>query len=339
MRLRATMRRVTAVLSLICLAGVSRGATITAGPMVGYVTDKSARIWLQTSTMCEISVDCYELTGGSQLPGLTTEPTPPSPFTADIPLSDMKPNTSYRIEIKLDNVPVAINGPQVVIRTNPPAGNAETMTVAFGSCMNVGKGGAPIFQVVDNVKPRAFLFLGNTVYLPEPFPSFERNGVSNGRLAFRFIADTYSEMRKLPELQTLFRTVACYGAWNDRDYGGKNSDKTWPFSEESWAAFQRFWPSPQWGIPNNQGCYYSFTLGDADFFVLDSRSNRDPAPAGGKGAAANGAGRSMLGGQQLEWLKQGLLKSTANFKIIACGSPLLTNDVAGPGGAGGAGAK
>src|SRR6202012_2258454 len=121
---------------------------ITAGPMVGYVTDKSARIWLQTSTSCEISVDCYELTGGSQLPGLTTEPTPPSPFTADIPLSDMKPNTSYRIEIKLDGVPVAINGPQVVIRTNPPAGSVATMTVGFGSCMDVGKVGAPIFKLV-----------------------------------------------------------------------------------------------------------------------------------------------------------------------------------------------
>jgi alkaline phosphatase D len=38
----------------------------------------------------------------------------------------------------------------------------------------------------------------------------------------------------------------------------------------------------------------------------------------------------MLGAAQLDWLKQSLLKSTANFKIIACGSPLLTNDAAGP---------
>ena len=259
MRLAATIRRATVALSLACLPTAASAAEITAGPMVGHVTDKSARLWLQTSTACDIAVDCYEIKGDGPVSSLSTEPRGPSPFTADVPLSNLEPNKSYRIEIKLDGVPVAINGPQCVIRTSPPEGSVVPMTVAFGSCMDVGKSGggggrgAPIFKAVDNVKPRAFLFLGNTICLPEPFPSFERNGVANGRLAFRFIADNYSDIRKLPELQTLFRTVACYGAWNDRDFGGTNSDKTWQFSQESWAAFQRLWPNPDWGTPNDQG--------------------------------------------------------------------------------------
>ncbi|MGN6368211.1 MAG: alkaline phosphatase D family protein [Phycisphaerae bacterium] len=330
------LRVLAVALSMACVAAAARAATITAGPMVGHVTDKSARIWMQTSTSCEIAVDCYELKGDVPVCSLSTEPIGPSPFTADIPLSNLEPNKSYRIEIKLDDKTVAINGPQCVIRTNPPAGSIAAATVAFGSCMDVGKGGAPIFRAVDAVKPRAFLFLGNTAYLPEPFPSFERDGVSNGRLAFRFIADNFSELRKMPELQSLFRTVACYGAWNDRDYGGTNSNRMWQFSQESWAAFQRFWPNPDWGTPSDQGCYYRFTMGDADFFVLDPRSHRDPAaPANGGngGGAAAAPARTMLGVAQLDWLKAGLLKSTANFKIIACGSPLLANDAAAPGAA------
>ena len=67
--------------------------------------------------------------------------------------------------------------------------------------------------------------------------------------------------------------------------------------------------------------------------MLDPREHRDPAPAApaGNGAAANPPARSMLGAAQLDWLKQALHEElSANFKIIACGSPLLTNDAAGP---------
>jgi alkaline phosphatase D len=325
-------------LGLLLMSGGARGADIIAGPMVGHVTDRSARIWLQMSVPKQVSVDCYDLATDAQVCALTTDPVGPSPFTADIPLSNLEPNKAYRIELKLDGTPVAVNGTQCVIRTFPPAGDEAVMTVAFGSGVDAHAGPAKIFKVVEGVNPRAFLFLGNTAYLPQPFPAFVQDGVRNGRQAFRLMADTYSEVRRLPELQKVFRTVPCYGAWNDGDFGGANSDRTFPFSEEAWSAFQKFWPSPDWGAhwetetDNGHGCYCTFTLGDADFFVLDSRMHRDPDGPAGK----NQGGRTMLGAVQLDWLKQGLLKSTANFKVIACGSQLLANDVAAGNGGGAA---
>jgi len=328
---------VAAVVGLLLMSvgsGGASGADITAGPMVGHVTDKSARIWLQMSVPEEISVECFDLATDAPVCALSTDPTGPSPFTGDIPLSNLDPNKAYRIELKLGGNPVAVNGTQCVIRTDPPVGDEAVTTVAFGSGVDVHGARATIFKAVDDVRPRAFLFLGNTAYLPHPFPSFDQGGMRNGRQAFRLIADTYSEVRKLPELQKLFRTVPCYAAWDDGDFGGANSDRTFPFAGEAWSAFQKFWPNPDWGTANDQGCYYTFTLGDADFFVLDSRSHRDPEGPAGKMQGD----RTMLGAAQLEWVKQGLMKSTANFKVIACGSQLLANDVAANGNSAGAGA-
>ena len=71
------------------------------------------------------------------------------------------------------------------------------------------------------------------------------------------------------------------------------------------------------GAPDNPGCYFSMTLGDADFFMLDSRMYRD--------AEGDPARKTMLGKVQLEWLEKGLKESRANFKIIGCSSQMLAD--------------
>ena len=56
---------------------------------------------------------------------------------------------------------------------------------------------------------------------------------------------------------------------------------------------------------------------DVDFFLLDDRfyRNSDKAP--------DSPEKTMLGKQQLAWLKDALLRSKASFKIIANGSQML----------------
>jgi alkaline phosphatase D len=74
-------------------------------------------------------------------------------------------------------------------------------------------------------------------------------------------------------------------------------------------------PSASYGI------WQYFQYANVDFFVLDGRSQRDP------NTDPDDTNKSMLDGNnlgpvgQLEWLKQGLLNSTARWKIIFSSVP------------------
>jgi alkaline phosphatase D len=108
--------------------------------------------------------------------------------------------------------------------------------------------------------------------------------------------------------------------WDDHDYGENNADKTYANKAESLRVLQEYFPL----YPTTQhGDWQSFTYGDAEFFVLDSRSQRDPAHG------ADDAPISMLDGDNLgaagqrEWLLYGLQTSRARWKFIV--SPVIFN--------------
>lgn len=295
------------------ISRVAHAGDITAGPMIGHVTDKSARVWMQIAVAKQVTITCYEASKGQEVSSLTQDVEGPWPFICDLPVSNLSANTTYRIEVKLDGEPVDVPGPSVVIRTTPPPGDEATFTVAFGSSIT-GPDTAGLFKAVKAVGPRTFLFLGDNGTLPAKLEEFP----TTRRATFRYIAEMDSKVRKMPELQDLLRTTACYGIWGEHDFGANNADKDWIFAKESQAAFIRFWANPDWGTPENPGCYFSFTMGDADFFMLDARMYRDPP-----------GGKTMLGKDQLDWLKKSLKESTATFKVIGCANRMLAND-AGP---------
>jgi len=76
--------------------------------------------------------------------------------------------------------------------------------------------------------------------------------------------------------------------------------------------FEQNWNNPAYGTEENPGCYYNFSIGDIDFFMLDCRFYRTN-PFKDE--------RTMLGSVQKEWLKQSLLKSTGDFKFIVSSVP------------------
>jgi alkaline phosphatase D len=105
-----------------------------------------------------------------------------------------------------------------------------------------------------------------------------------------------------------------YAIWDDHDYGVNDSDSTQKGKEESLRIFKEYWANPSCGEAENPGCYYTFTRGDVQFFMLDCRYYRSP------NKAPDGPEKTMLGAKQLEWLKRGLSESKARIKILATGS-------------------
>jgi len=325
-RLRAYL---SALLALTVAAANAHAVEIVAGPMVGHVTSKSARVWMQFSLAGEVSITAYDIAGGQPVSGVKIGLEGPLPFICDVPLNNLQPDSSYRIDVKFDGQPLKLPGPELVIRTAPVPGDQAIFSIAFGSNLGIApmppqpkaaapappqKNALPIFKSITALKPRAFLFLGNTGYLParlEDFPVTKR-------AATTFLNEFHSRIRQTPDLQELLRATPTYAIYNDRDFGTLHAGRSFVFADESILAFQRFWPNPDWGTPENPGCYSSFTLGDVDFFLLDARTYRDDAK------------KILFGDAQLDWLKKGLKASKANFKILAAPALLFGDDPARP---------
>jgi alkaline phosphatase D len=72
--------------------------------------------------------------------------------------------------------------------------------------------------------------------------------------------------------------------------------------------FRQNWNNPAYGNEQAPGCWFRFSLGHVDFFMLDCRYYRTN-PFRDE--------RTMLGPAQKAWLLDGLRNSQATFKVIA----------------------
>ncbi|MEX0322760.1 MAG: alkaline phosphatase [Puniceicoccaceae bacterium] len=84
--------------------------------------------------------------------------------------------------------------------------------------------------------------------------------------------------------------------------------------------------SPSYSI--GRRCYGKWTYGNADFFFLDTRSHRDLHDVDNPGKP----GASILGKQQLQWLKQGITKSKADFIFVISSVNFMVPHVGSGGG-------
>lgn len=96
---------------------------------------------------------------------------------------------------------------------------------------------------------------------------------------------------------------------DNHDTGPNEFDKNMPTLPEMREIFMDWWPNPEYmSTIEGQGLHSSYVYKDVEFFLTDNRSYRD-------GTADH------FGDEQLDWLKQGLLNSTATFKVIINGTP------------------
>jgi alkaline phosphatase D len=120
----------------------------------------------------------------------------------------------------------------------------------------------------------------------------------------------------------ILHQTAIIHQWDDHDAGMNDIDKTYPDWNLTQQVFEEY--VPRYTLPSvTPGIWQKFSYAQADFFVLDCRSQRDPK------TDPDNANKSMLDGNnlgsagQLQWLEDGLLNSTARWKIIF--SSVVTN--------------
>jgi alkaline phosphatase D len=217
--------------------------------------------------------------------------------------------------------------------------------------------GYPIFSIMKALSPDFFIFNGDQIYgddvcpsdqgpqdvigwhnIQGNFPSVMDNEVNWANLSQ--LQDIYNKHweynRSDRHLQGLLQNTSLYSQADDHevinDYGG---DWSYLTNETKYRtgfpnvvkagiqAFTNFSPLDR-NINNNtnkediNSIYRSFNWGkDLDLFLLDahsyrSRSDLDDIPENNK---------TLLGKEQLRWLEQGLLNSTATWKVISTDVP------------------
>jgi hypothetical protein len=108
---------------------------------------------------------------------------------------------------------------------------------------------------------------------------------------------------------SLTRAIPQLAITDNHDLGPNEYDKTMPTLADTKKIFMDWWPNPHYNSTNEgQGLFSSYKYQDVEYFLLDNRSYRDGI-------------QQHLGPEQLEWLKQGLLHSTATFKVLISGTP------------------
>jgi alkaline phosphatase D len=293
---------------------------LLAGPMAGPPALRSFTIWFQAEAAAKAQLSYWS---GEEKPKTSPaiELKAEEDFAGHITLANLQPGAEYHYRVLLNNKP-ATNRVYTIStqalwqwRTDPP--NSK---VLLGSCAYINDaiydrpnapygGGYEIFSSMAAQKPDLTVWMGDNLYLRE----VDYDSVSG--MAYRYRHD-----RALPELQAILTTGAHAAIWDDHDYGPNDSNSSFGFKADALELFKRYWANPSYGLPDAPGVFTVVHHNDADFFMLDDRWYRD------SDAMVEGDSKAMLGERQISWLKNALINSTANFKIIVNGSQILDDN-------------
>lgn len=299
----------------------SSSIKLSASPIVGDVSMRSAKVW------CQLTASDHSIVPTVNVLDSAGHKVNVVPMTSahlgncyQVQLTDLTPGTRYSYFIgneggeAVSDTLFVKTQPLWQYRTDPPE-----LNFLLGSCTYVNEpdydrpgkpygGGYGIFDTMAKEDFDAMLWLGDNIYLRE---------VDFGSLSG--FVHRYSHTRSLPEMQSLLSKGAHYAIWDDHDFGPNDCDGSWTHPDWSRASFHAFWPNPASGIPGADDLNTAhFLYGDVEFFLLDNRSHRVNHGMGpGK--------RQILGETQRNWLLNALRNSRAPFKMVAIGGQMVSD--------------
>jgi alkaline phosphatase D len=272
------------------------------GPMLGDVTENGAKIWVRTDQVSDVIIYVTEVEHKtSKSYNATTSEQ--NEYTAVVQLEGLTASTKYNYSISVDDSRLFENG-SFTTQKNPEA--HIKLKIGFGG----GAGYTPWYERMwDTLAVQsfdAFLLLGDNVYIDFPeVPEAQEY--------------CYYRRQSRAEFRRFTPNVPIYAIWDDHDFTVNDGEggaeiETPSWKRPVWKTFKNQWANPSYGGgKEHPGCWFNFSQGDVDFFMLDCRYYREN-PAEVKDP-------SMLGEYQKAWLMEKLKASTATFKIIAGSVP------------------
>ena len=269
------------------------------GPMVGSVSDSTARIWLRTASAASVRVI---LTGSDNknVEG-KAETTSATDFTAVINFRSLQSNTQYEYALFVNDKRVTLPY-NSRFRTWPKRDTGVKFRFAFGGGAGYVTGHEHMWDTIGKNQPAVLFLLGDNMYSDDPESSQMQ----------RFC---YYRRQSSLSFRKLVGQTQVYSIWDDHDFGtndcsgGPEVDSpAWKIPV--WNVYRQNWANPAYGGGRQQpGCWYDFYAGDIHFIMLDGRYYRHRKD------------KTMLGPAQKVWLKETLASSTGTFKVVASPVP------------------
>ncbi|MCD4761782.1 sulfatase-like hydrolase/transferase, partial [bacterium] len=303
-------------------------ARLTYGPLVAAVTDNSAKIWFRVEPGAEVIIK-YSIDPDFEEPFTTntvlTEAE--SDFTGTIALSGLFENMTYYYRLFVDGedmTPAA----GLTFKTFPKKADSAKLVFLADFAVSPDKP-APSLNAVARKNPDMVVLLGdidhgNPQNLNE-MRAMHRANRGDEKLSGQALQDN------------ILGSFPVAYVWDDHDYGGNNSDKNFSGRKQAIKAYDEYWPS--YDRPREEdGIWHKFSYGDlVEVFMLDLRSQRDPATyldptfvpdnenRSNRDKLRYDTCRSLLDGNacpsglpagQKEWFKDSLFNSSARWKIV-----------------------
>lgn len=332
--------------ALLALPGSSLAArpqqaalTVTHGVVVGDVTARSAVLWARASRGATLNV---QLAGGAHSRVERVRARADDDFTAQVRLRGLRSDTRYEYRAWFSpDVPGAGRRARVsgTFRTAPAANAASPVKLAFGGDLagqNVCRDAVEGFPILDTIRrwqPDVVVGLGDMIYADNACDATGRYG--NPQVGGVGVAtdlpgfwEHWRYNRADPASRRLLASTGYVGVWDDHevvnDFGPLSDAPTQPpyagahLLPTGLAAFLDYTPiatSPR----TPKRLYRSLRWGrHLELFVLDTRQYRDANVAPDSAARP----KSMLGREQLTWLKERLASSNATWKVVVSSVPM-----------------
>lgn len=300
------------------------------GIKIGEVTATSATLWLRTTATSEPQADgsCPGAAGSVELTWYAqgeAEPQgisgwlpvdPAADFTRQFLISDLTPNTAYRVRLKTRAAAAEFEFPvgEASFHTAPGAATQADVrfTVVTGQAFgtrDAGARGHKIYKSMLQIDPSFFVHTGDIVYYDRPGP------LAKDASSARFKWDRMFSYANQVEFH---RTTPSYFMKDDHDIlkddcwpGQTYGDLTW---EQGLAIFREQTPAPK--VP-----YRTVRWGkDLQIWLLEGREFRSP------NTMPNGPEKTILGAEQFDWLSRTTEESDATFKVVVSSTPIVGPD-------------
>jgi phosphodiesterase/alkaline phosphatase D-like protein len=335
--------------------------------VAGGVTQNSVRIRVEVSGASEINI-AYSLTESmddifySGPVNLTSDEN----YSSIIEITELQPNTIYYYAILINGS--AADNKIRKFKTFPLPGSVPSFSFAFGSCQQSNSSSrGNVFSEIMKYDPAFFLQTGDWTY-PDTTEGLPLNRDFYSMDYNRVIQSYRAKFRSDYGMDTLLRSVPVSYVYDDHDYINNNvsalsASYGIPFKSSLWGndfliqeieipvaarlnSIKGFIENmPDYPVENeSRGIYRKFVYGNAEFYMLDLRSQRSPNfnslvknNTSGKWEFSRPAGHTILGNNnspgtgedQFSWLKRNLEKSTAMWKFLISSVPLNRSQLKG----------
>lgn len=292
---------------------------LKSGPMLGYSEMREVMIWVQTKNKAEVKILYKNIADSNDKHWTNTViTTKEEAFTAHLTADTLEPGQKYLYDLYINNIkidlPYKTQFQTLQLwkwRNDPPNFSFATGSGAYINEAKYDRPGTPyggnyeIYEAIAQKNPDFMIWSGDNIYLREADWNTKTG-----------IFHRYTHTRNTPEMQAMLASIHHYAIWDDHDFGPNDSDGSFWNKNQTLEAFKLFWANPSYGVGDIKGAISYFNWGDCDFFMLDNRYYRTPdKKISGKG--------TQLGAEQLEWLKNSLVSSNANFKFVVIGGQFL----------------